>query len=148
MQKARLIKSTLFVVIQFLCLGLIAITGPLFPANEALLFIELLGIVLGIWAVLTMRIGNFNIAPDPLKKSTLVTTGPYRLIRHPMYLALLLTTLPLIINNFDLVRFIIWLILLIDLFWKLNYEENLLVVKLAGYDEYVKRSYRLIPHLY
>jgi protein-S-isoprenylcysteine O-methyltransferase Ste14 len=92
MQNARFLKSIIFVIIQFLCLGLIAITGPLFPANEALLFIELVGIGLGIWAILSMRIGNFNIAPDPLIRSKLVKSGPYRLIRHPMYLALLLTT--------------------------------------------------------
>ena len=95
-----------------------------------------------------MRIGNFNIVPDPLARSQLVTSGPYRLIRHPMYLALLLTTLPLVINEFDLIRFSIWLILLIDLILKLTYEENLLVAKLVGYDQYIERSYRLIPYLY
>jgi protein-S-isoprenylcysteine O-methyltransferase Ste14 len=148
MQKFSFLKSTLFVAIQFLCLGLIAITGPIFPASEVLLVIELLGIGLGIWAILTMRIGNFNIAPDPFNHTKLVTTAPYSLIRHPMYLALLLTTLPLLINRFDPTRLTIWLVLLINLLLKLNYEENLLVAKLAGYDQYVSQSYRLIPFLY
>jgi protein-S-isoprenylcysteine O-methyltransferase Ste14 len=148
MNKARFIKSASFVFIQFLCLGLIAITGSLFPANQALLVIELLGLALGIWAILTMRIGNFNITPDPFTWSELVTSGPYRLIRHPMYLALLLTTLPLVINDFDLFRIIVWLVLLIVLLLKLNYEENLLVVNLAGYEQYFQKSYRLIPYLY
>jgi protein-S-isoprenylcysteine O-methyltransferase Ste14 len=142
------VKSSLYVAIQFLCLGLIAITGPLFPSDGALLVIELSGIGLGIWAILSMRIGNFNIAPDPLKKSQLVTTGPYRLIRHPMYLALLLTTLPLVINDFDLFRTVAWLILLFDLLLKLNYEEKLLATKLVGYDQYMGKSARLIPFLY
>ncbi len=148
MQKIRVIKSILFVAIQFVCLGLIAFTGPLFPANETLLLIELLGLGLGVWATLTMRIGNFNITPDPLNWSKLVTSGPYRLIRHPMYLALLLTTLPLVINDFDLFRIVIWLVLLIDLLLKLNYEENLLATELTGYDQYMRKSARLIPFLY
>ena len=147
-QKMNLFKSLTFVAIQFICLGLIAVTGSLFPSNEFLLMIELLGLGLGIWAVYSMRIGNFNIVPDPLARSKLVTTGPYRLIRHPMYLALLLTTLPLVINEFDLFRIVIWLVLLFNLLLKLNYEENLLVIELAGYDQYVRKSARLIPFLY
>jgi len=96
----NLFKSLTFVAIQFISLGLIAVTGPIFPSNIYLLMIELLGLGLGIWAVYRMRIGNFNIVPDPLARSKLVTAGPYRLIRHPMYLALLLSTLPLVINDF------------------------------------------------
>lgn len=148
MQKSSLAKSLLFVLIQFVCLGLLVITGPLIPANGPLLFIELLGIGLGIWAVLTMRIGNFNITPDPLRWTRLVTSGPYRLIRHPMYLAILLTTLPLVISDFDSMRLVTWLVLFFDLLLKLNYEEKLLAAELAGYDLYMRRSARLIPFLY
>jgi protein-S-isoprenylcysteine O-methyltransferase Ste14 len=148
MQISNPAKSSLFIAIQFICLGLIAITGPLFPSNVTLLVIELSGIGLGIWAILSMRIGNFNIAPDPLKWSQLVTSGPYRLIRHPMYLALLLTTLPLVIYDFDTFRLVTWLILLLDLLLKLNYEEKLLARKLVGYDQYISQSARLIPFLY
>jgi len=146
--KMNLFKSFTFVAIQFICLGLIAVTGSLFPSHEFLLMIELLGLGLGIWAVYSMRLGNFNIVPDPLARSKLVTTGPYRLIRHPMYLALLLTTLPLVINEVDLFRIVIWLVLLFNLLLKLNYEENLLVTELVGYEQYIRKSARLIPFLY
>ena len=148
MQLSNPVKSSLYVAIQFICLGLIAITGSLIPSNNALLVIELSGLGLGIWAILSMRIGNFNIAPDPFKWTQLVTSGPYRLIRHPMYLALLLTTLPLVINDFDLFRISVWLVLLLDLLLKLNYEEKLLARKLVGYDQYMGKSARLIPFLY
>ena len=148
MRKRRLLISISLVLVQFACLGVIAITGPLLASSLPLLVVELLGLGLGVWAILSMRIGNFNITPDPLKWSRLVQSGPYRLIRHPMYLALLLATLPLVIAHFTLLRLVVWLVLLADLLVKLNYEERLLVVELPGYDRYINQSYRLIPLLY
>jgi len=148
MQIAKLLKSFLFVAIQFACLFLIGITGPLFPANWTLLTVEVAGVALGLWAILVMRVGNFNIAPDLFSWTVLVTTGPYRLIRHPMYLALLITTIPLVINHFTLARLVIWLLLLLDLVLKLNYEERILIKSLTGYKQYANQSYRLVPFLY
>lgn len=148
MSQPNILKSLTFVVVQFLALGLIAVTGPLFPTDKLLLTVELLGLGLGIWAVLTMGIGNFNVTPDPLQRSRLVIRGPYRLIRHPMYLALLLVTLPLVATEFSLVRALIWLALLTDLLVKLNYEEGILAAQLDGYLEYMQKSHHLIPFIY
>ena len=141
-------KSIFFVLVQFLGLGLIGLTGPLVPGSQVMLLIELVGIGLGVWAVLVMRIGNFNITPDPQPKSVLVRRGPYQLVRHPMYLALLLTTFPLVINYFTVFRFSLWIILLVNLVLKLNYEEGLLSEKVDGYRAYAGESYKIIPFIY
>lgn len=141
-------KSWLFVVLQFGALGLIAITGPLLASNIWLLALELAGIALGVWAVWSMGVFNFNITPDVKRGSRLVTTGPYELIRHPMYTALLLITLPLIVNYFSFFRLLIWVVLLIALIFKLQYEEILLMKFYKDYSEYMKKSYRIIPFLY
>ena len=141
-------KSSLFVTLQFLCLGLIGLTGPILPDSFGLLVIEIIGLGLGVWAVWVMRIGNFNITPDPPRTSNLVRSGPYQLVRHPMYLALLLTTLPLVINHFTPFRIIVWIVLLINLVLKLNYEEGLLSEKMSEYNAYQAESYKIIPFLY
>ena len=141
-------KSIVFVVLQFLSLGLIGLTGPIIPGPFVLMVIEIIGLGLGIWAVLVMRVGNFNITPDPPLESVIVRSGPYQLIRHPMYLALLLTTLPLVINHSTPFRIIIWIVLLVNLLLKLNYEEGLLSEKMTEYNAYKAGSYRIIPFIY
>ena len=141
-------KSILFVVIQFAALGLIVVTGPVVPANPWLQVLEFLGILLGVWAILSMGPGNFNITPDVKRESELVTAGPYRWIRHPMYAALLLATLPLALDALSPVRIGLWIVLLVDLVLKLNYEEGLLQAAHKGYGKYMQKSWRLVPFIY
>lgn len=142
------LKSVTFVVVQFLSLGLILLTGPILPANLLLLGLEIAGLGLGLWAVFAAGIGNFNVTPEPVRGGQFFRGGPYRLIRHPMYLALLLTTLPLVIAEFSVLRGLVWIVLLVDLVLKLNYEEGLLAAELEGYREYMQGTYRLIPFVY
>ena len=146
MKPARL--SILFVFIQFLCLAVIGFTGPIFANPLLLLLIELSGLFLGIWAVLAMRIGHFNIAPEPLTWSKMVYRGPYKFVRHPMYLALLLTTLPLVISDFSSLRLVFWFILLANLILKLGYEEDLLQEQFPEHVYYRKQTARMIPGIY
>ena len=140
--------SILFVLIQFLCLAVIGLTGPVLATPLILLWIEGFGLFLGIWAVWSMRIGNFNIAPEPLNWSRMVSWGPYRIIRHPMYLALLLTTLPLVIYFFNYLRLALWIILLVNLLLKMRDEERILQKHFPGYASYRARTSRLIPGIY
>lgn len=134
--------------IQLLSLGFVALTGPLFAASPALLLLEGAAGMLGLWAIGTMGIGNFNVTPDVKPRARLVTSGPYRLIRHPMYTALLAGALALVLDAFSPLRLAIWLVLFIDLVVKLNYEERLLSRNLEGYSAHMRRTKRLIPFLY
>lgn len=140
--------SLIFVLIQFFCLGVIGVTGPLLADGPLLLLVEFGGLSLGIWAVMVMRIGHFHIAPDPLSWSRFVNQGPYRFVRHPMYLALLLTTLPLIISYPSPGRIGIWILLLADLVLKIGFEERLLLKHFPEYSVYQKKTARLLPGIY
>lgn len=141
------LKSYIFVFIQFVGLVLIAVTGPLIAQNKLYLMMEAIGLVLGVWAVWVMKIGNFRVTPDIPSNSRLVTSGPYEYIRHPMYASLLLITLALILDHLSPFRLFLWLILLADLLMKLNYEEELLSGRFKGYSSYKQRTKRLIPFI-
>ncbi|MEZ4745040.1 MAG: isoprenylcysteine carboxylmethyltransferase family protein [Calditrichia bacterium] len=146
MKNSKLTSFSL-VILQFLFVGIIAFSGPVIPSKLmwALLFWS--GIGLGIWAILTMKIGNFNIIPDVKNNGKMVISGPYRHVRHPMYSALLLSTLAEIGNAFSPLRLTMWMLLFIILLFKLHYEERLLFAHFPEYPAYAARTKRLFPFL-
>jgi protein-S-isoprenylcysteine O-methyltransferase Ste14 len=80
---------------------------------------------------------------------TVVSTGPYRYVRHPMYagMFLFLPSGALLVGSWW--GLLLCLVLLGLLVWRIPREERILENGLAGYDEYERRvRYRLIPHVW
>lgn len=144
-QSRHRIQSYIFVGVQFICLGWIFATGPWVAETLMLVLMESLGGFLGVWALWTMKLRHLSALPEIKPQSPLQTGGPYRWIRHPMYTALLLLTLALVIEEFSLWRGLVWCILVCDLFLKLQFEEVLLMKAFPDYQEYQARSHKLIP---
>lgn len=138
----------ILVAIQICCLVYILISGPLLASGYAGIFIESMGLFLGILAIFVMKIGNFNISPRLKENGKLVTNGPYSFIRHPMYLAQLVALLPLVIDYFSWLRLGAFAILTITLVLKIKYEESLLRLKFKQYPTYANKTKRLIPFIY
>lgn len=135
------------VSIQFATLGGLLVTGPWMITGIGLVW-QILGVVLGLWAVQTMHLGHFNIVPDPQPDSTLVQAGPYRWIRHPMYTSLLLFFTPLVITAPTPLRWALLGALILDLLIKLHYEESLLRERFADYPDYQQRTHKMVPYLF
>lgn len=132
---------------------LIAITGITFTTNlEGLTIVPIiflsLGLSIGILALKYMRKSHFNVFPDTVEGAKLVTEGIYKNIRHPMYLAVLLSTLGLLLSDVNLLRIIMYAVLLIDILLKIGYEEKSLNNAFNQYEEYQSRSKKLVPYLY
>ena len=141
------LRSVLLVGLQLACLVYLFLSGP-WLALPAWIWIEIIGLYLGAWAVCTMKLRNLRISPEVAPGARLVTGGPYRFIRHPMYSAVLLITLSLVFSHFTAARLAGWATLLVVLHAKLQYEETSLARRFKEYTAYQQRTKRLIPLVY
>jgi protein-S-isoprenylcysteine O-methyltransferase Ste14 len=106
-----------------------------------------LGFILVFWvfAVNTFTSGVIEVAEEQV----VITTGPYALVRHPMYFGALVMVLgiPLALASWWGLIAMIPMTLVIVV--RLVEEEKFLTVKLRGYLEYRNRvKYRIAPYLW
>ncbi|MBP3572554.1 MAG: isoprenylcysteine carboxylmethyltransferase family protein [Clostridia bacterium] len=80
---------------------------------------------------------------------TVISTGLYAVVRHPMYTAstVMFLALPLILGSwYALIPFALYPVIMVV---RIHGEEKLLTAELAGYEEYTRKvRYRLIPFVW
>ena len=148
-------RSRILVGLQFVLAGAIVLPAQVAGWHDAATLLVVAAVALGAWTLRANRPGNFNIRPEPKSGGRLVTGGPYRYIRHPMYLALLLATAGFVLGYADcaawraadLARAAAWLGLAALLHVKSGIEERALRTLHPGYAAYAQRTKRIIPFL-
>jgi protein-S-isoprenylcysteine O-methyltransferase Ste14 len=112
------------------------------------------GIVLLVEGILLAAAGSLtlgrNLTPLPVPKehATLIVTGVYRLVRHPIYSGITLMAFGwgMWLNSW--LTFVYALLLLLFFDVKSRHEERLLGEKFPEYADYRTRVKKLIPYLY
>lgn len=145
---SRNLRSIAIVIIQLATFAYILISGPLVARNVFLLILENAGALLILWAIYVMRMSKLRVTPEPAEGSILVTMGPYRYIRHPMYAGVLLVAFSLVAQYPLSERIVAGAILFAVLLTKLNYEEKLLATHFTDYNTYKQHTAKLIPFVY
>jgi len=141
-------KSLVLVILQFSCFAFFVLNGGLF-ANGTLFFLQIIGLVIGLWGILAMKLGNINIQPEVKQNAVFVSHGPYNLIRNPMYSGLLFFFVISIIANFNYLRLSIFILLTVVFVLKIILEEQYLTERFEKeYLEYKKKTFRLIPFVF
>lgn len=144
--------GTTLVALQFALLLLLA--GLALPALLAgrvpvgAWVFALLGVLLGLWALSSNRLGNFNIRPAPRAGGTLVQQGPYRWIRHPMYTAVIAVGVACAWASGHALAWLALCALAAVLVVKAVFEERWMVQAHPGYAAYRQRTRRFLPWLF
>ena len=143
-------KSNFLVFIQFLAIFLMLLplgTQTSEYSSIGILIVSL-GILVGVLALSKNQLSNFNIRPDIKDDCSLVTTGVYAYIRHPMYTSVLVSMFGVLLIYINIYELIIYVTLVLNMLVKMFYEENLWLCRSEEYVLYTKNTKRLIPYIF
>lgn len=143
-----------WVWIQFPLMALVVLVAALGPRWTAPLAFAAVGLVVAAAGIVVVTRAGRTLGkaltpmPKPIAEATLVTTGPYAVVRHPIYSAGLLVAAGIAIAGS-------WLALVpvaaLAVTWmlKASVEERFLRDRYGGYADYARRvRWRIVPGLY
>ena len=120
---------------------------PLFFRYLGLFFFHA-GMFIRITAVRTLK-RQFSIFIAIQENHQLITNGIYSQIRHPIYLGAFLSLTGFVLVFPTLLGFLFVIIYSMLLGHRMTQEEKLMLKHFGSvYEEYISKSYRLIPHIY
>jgi protein-S-isoprenylcysteine O-methyltransferase Ste14 len=141
----RLLSVFGFVLMISGLLGLI-FTNSLFSFNPLIITVQAAAVVLMVWARITLGHRSFHATATPTE-GALITNGPYRYIRHPIYAAVCLFTCAGALAHHSLAALVVILVL-IGAIARMFAEEQLLRARYPEYNAYAATTKRMVPFVF
>ncbi|MEC5409222.1 isoprenylcysteine carboxylmethyltransferase family protein [Paraburkholderia sp. MPAMCS5] len=112
--------------------------------ETAAVSLQIVGIVIQLWSKLTLR-RSFGLLPA---NRGVVVSGPYRILRHPIYVGYMIRNVGFLLPNFGLQNLVVFAVHFCVQICRIAREEHVLS-KDKSYREYMSRvRYRLIFGVY
>ncbi len=121
------------------------------PYVQAGVFLGAILLLAGFLLVVTgmLKLGkNIAAVPCPREGATLIVSGPYSFVRHPMYGGAIIMAFGWAFFIQGCLTFLYAMILFLFFDLKARREERWLQDTFCGYEEYQKRVKKLIPYVY
>lgn len=145
-------KDLIFVSIQLALFIAFLIPVSLFPfhINDVLKYTSLLLSSIGFVTIFIAFIQlekNLTPFPTPKENGSLIQTGLYKFVRHPIYSGIILATIFFGLYQQSFWKISIGISLWILFYFKSEYEEKKLCEKFKDYPKYQENSSRFFPFL-
>ena len=140
-------KAVIFTAIGILTTVFILVSGPIFKPTVLYLLIQIFGLLLIIWAVITINVNKKHTRNKLPEGYFFITKGPYEIVRHPVYAGFLLIMFSIVEIEFTFLRLLALLVLCLAIMMKIIREEYTLAEKIHEYKDYKKKTKALIPYL-
>jgi protein-S-isoprenylcysteine O-methyltransferase Ste14 len=118
------------------------------PGRVIGLAVGLAGVVLLVWA--SLQLGRFFMHEAAVREDhALIESGPYRFIRHPVYVGYLALLFGSGVASLNVCLLVLWPVALIGILIQAGSEEQLLLERFGrDYERYARRTGPMVPRLW
>src|SRR6266850_175948 len=125
----------------------LAMTHTLFSPNPLVVGAQVAAAALMVWARIAFGRRSFHANATPTAGG-LVTSGPYRFIRHPIYTAVCLFTGAGVASHWSWEAGACGVLVIGSLVMRMYCEETLVAKRYPEYRDYAANTWRMIPYVY
>jgi protein-S-isoprenylcysteine O-methyltransferase Ste14 len=143
------LRTIAFAALLLMAMALVglAIRGAFFSSQPVAIVPEVTAVALMIWARLTFGHRSLQAAANPTAGG-LVTTGPYRFIRHPIYTAACLFGWSGILEHWSLINVLLGVLLVVGAVGRMLCEERMIIEVYPEYRAYAQATKRMVPYIF
>jgi len=119
----------------------------IFSPSPIIIVLQIAAVLLFLWARITFGRRSYHVGANPTQGG-LVTNGPYRYIRHPIYSALCLFTGVGAAAHFSWKSALAFALVFGFALLRIFCEETLVSLTYPDYKEYSARTWRMVPGIF
>jgi protein-S-isoprenylcysteine O-methyltransferase Ste14 len=123
------------------------VTRTIVSPLPAVIAVQVAAFALMVWARVTFKGRSFHLSAEPTEGG-LVTTGPYRFVRHPIYTAVCLFFWAAFFGTPSRITALLALLVTVGALVRIGCEERCLHREFPEYAAYARRTKRMVPFLF